>query len=1222
MNDYNQVRSLWGYDIFISPGKSNARGTAVLFNNNFEYKVNNEYKDQEGNLLVLELNIFNKYDLLLINIYGPNMDNPDFYRNISDIISNFNGDFVIAAGDFNLVQDTNLDYYNYNYINNKRARQVVLNMKDIHALTDPWRVHYENRRRYTWFRTNPLRKARLDFFLISDELLALVDKVNINAGYRSDHSRIELCLVFSKFEKRKGFWKFNNSLIKDNAYIDIVKNTIKKLKILYAASPYNPLMVDSIDCDQLQFTIDDQSFFEQLLLCIRGETIRYSSTKKRKQEKNTKLLEEEINHLETLRNSQDSPELLEKLRIAQNKLQEIRNEYIKGLFVRTKVKWIEHGEKPTKYFLSLEKRNYINKTINKLVHDSGCSITTQSDILLEIEKFYMKLYSSYDNNLHNVALESIVNKENVNILSSDMSNKLEGIITREEALSALKLMKNDKSPGPDGFTTEFYKFFWRDIGCFLVRSLNFGFHNGQLSITQRQGVISIIPKKDKPREYLKNWRPISLLNVSYKIASASIANRIKTVLDYLIHENQKGFLKGRFIGENSRMIYDVLQYAHEHKTPGMILLIDFEKAFDSISWRFLFNALKFFNFGSDIIKWISVLYNNAKLCVIQNGIFSQFFEIGRGCRQGDPVSPYIFNLCVEIMGHMIRQNSNIKGMKIGKEKICLLQYADDTVLFLDGSEKSLKSALDLLFQFSKYSGLKPNISKTKAIWIGSKTNSTDTLNNDFGLQWTVEPFSILGVIYTADLHNIEQLNFDDRLSNIQKEITHWSKRNITPIGKITVIKSLLLSKITHLLLSLPRPNALWIKELEKSFFKFIWGGKNDKIARKTLQLDFKRGGCRMIDLDTFIKSLKLTWIRRLLIQSSAWSNLFCEITHCDISHLFQFGADYSRQKALNTSNAFWKETLLYFAEFINTVQNKNLHDFLLEPLWYNDKIKIQNKAIYNKKMYDSGFHVISDILDKDGRFLKFEHICNELLVKIPFTFYEGLKRAIMKSWPDIKNPIIDHPLKPYQSITIRILIQDKKGSRAVYDYFNNSTDFKPKCESKWESDLNLSPTFNWQNAYKSIMFTTKDTGLIWFTYRILHRILGTNNYLHKIKIVDNKACSLCSQDPETILHLFFHCPFVTNIWSCLSSWIFQKTRKRLQFDIQTVIFGLMTPHDKIINLIIMLVKRCIFSFSRKNLPFTFNNILASLKSYFSYEKKMLSSDVFLKRWAKWKCLFE
>ena len=126
----------------------------------------------------------------------------------------------------------------------------------------------------------------------------------------------------------------------------------------------------------------------------------------------------------------------------------------------------------------------------------------------------------------------------------------------------------------------------------------------------------------------------------------------------------------------------------EKHNPGMLLLVDFEKAFDSISWKFMFKTLNFFNFGPDLIKWISVLYNKAKLCVIQNGVFSQFFEIGRGCRQGDPVSPYLFNLCVEILGHMIRQNKNIKDF-LNKEKVCLIQYTDDTerVLSVTGRSK-------------------------------------------------------------------------------------------------------------------------------------------------------------------------------------------------------------------------------------------------------------------------------------------------------------------------------------------------------------------------------------------------------------------------------------------------------------------------------------------------------------------------------------------------------
>ena len=142
----------------------------------------------------------------------------------------------------------------------------------------------------------------------------------------------------------------------------------------------------------------------------------------------------------------------------------------------------------------------------------------------------------------------------------------------------------------------------------------------------------------------------------------------------------------------------------------MILLVDFERAFDSVSWSFMYKALYFFQLWSRYYQMGENFISDANLCIIKNGIFSEFFNIGIGCRQGHPVSPYLFNICVEIMGILIRQNKNIKGIYIVKE-FCLFQYADDTILFLDGTEKTLNSALDLLFQFSKFSGLNPNIGK-------------------------------------------------------------------------------------------------------------------------------------------------------------------------------------------------------------------------------------------------------------------------------------------------------------------------------------------------------------------------------------------------------------------------------------------------------------------------------------------------------------------------------
>ena len=271
--------------------------------------------------------------------------------------------------------------------------------------------------------------------------------------------------------------------------------------------------------------------------------------------------------------------------------------------------------------------------------------------------------------------------ENENKLSNEDAEKLEGEIKLKELSDALKNMKNEKSPGLDGFTVEFFNFFWTDLKFFILRSINYGYYTGSLSVTQKQGVITCLPKPNKSRHYLKHWRPIYLLNVVYKLASSVISNRLKTVLDKLINQDQKGFIAGRFIGENVRLIYDVLFETKNQGIPGMILSIDFEKAFDTVSWKFMKNVLEYFNFGPSVISWISIFQNGSESCIIQNGFMSEFFNLKRGCRQGDPISPYIFILCAEILGKMVRDNEIITGININGKEFRLSQYADDTQLF-------------------------------------------------------------------------------------------------------------------------------------------------------------------------------------------------------------------------------------------------------------------------------------------------------------------------------------------------------------------------------------------------------------------------------------------------------------------------------------------------------------------------------------------------------------
>ena len=208
---------------------------------------------------------------------------------------------------------------------------------------------------------------------------------------------------------------------------------------------------------------------------------------------------------------------------------------------------------------------------------------------------------------------------------------------------------------------------------------------------------------------VKNWRPITLLNCAYKIAAKAITNRLKYVTPKLVNSNQAGFIKGRFNGENIRLIDSVINFAPAKNIPGLLLFLDFQNAFDSlIGLLYRELLLKHFNFGSSIINWVKTFHNNIESCVLNNGWSSNFFKPERTVRQGCPFSPYRFILCVEVLAEKIRNTKDIKGIFVNQNEIRISQYADDTTLILDGSKKSLTLSSQVLERFRAISGLKLN----------------------------------------------------------------------------------------------------------------------------------------------------------------------------------------------------------------------------------------------------------------------------------------------------------------------------------------------------------------------------------------------------------------------------------------------------------------------------------------------------------------------------------
>lgn len=276
-----------------------------------------------------------KINILLINVYGPNLDTPDVYINLSLKLEELHDyQHIILGGDFNLIMNMNLDSKNYKNLNDKKARQEVIKLIELFNLKDMFRQANPEKTEYTWRKKIPIKQSRLDFFLISDTLSIMNPKITHNNSYRSDHSPVTLQFKLNDFVRGRGFWKFNNSLLYDKEYVDIVKKNINYVKTEYSCLIYNRKNIETIKLDDIQFTINDQLFLDTLLMEIRGKTISYSSFIKKKMLQKEQHLEKEILKLEQNLSEQSLITLMEK----QKEYEDIRRNRFKGQCIRSRAK--------------------------------------------------------------------------------------------------------------------------------------------------------------------------------------------------------------------------------------------------------------------------------------------------------------------------------------------------------------------------------------------------------------------------------------------------------------------------------------------------------------------------------------------------------------------------------------------------------------------------------------------------------------------------------------------------------------------------------------------------------------------------------------------------------------------------------------------------------------------------------------------------------------------
>ena len=1199
------VRSEWGYNCYFASCNSQSRGVAILLNNNFEFKVKKVYKDEGGNFLFVLLETMDM-SLLLVSVYGPNRDSPDFYEDLQKYIGEVDYTNIVMGGDFNLVLDPNLDYYNYKHVNNPNAANKVENMILDLDITDIWRDLNPEIRRYTWRRPNPLQQSRLDFFLISESIVQNVEDADILHGYRSDHSMIVLNFSFGKLEKRRSYWKLNTSLLKDSKYVEEIRQEIRDVIDEYAVPVYDRNAICNIPERDLQFVISDQLFLDFLLMKLRSKSIAYASMKKKNTLEKEHGIEREIEQLEKKRDQNAEDNHLEDLR---KELAEIRNHRMEGVLLRSRARWIAEGEKVTKYFCSLEKRNYVNKCMKKIIDKHGSILKDQNKISNEVSSFYSSLYKKRI--VERCEITELVN--DIPCLTEVEANTIEGKITLEEASFALKHMKNKKSPGTDGFSAEFFKFFWKQLGDFVVRSLNEGFERGEMSNTQKEGIVVCIPKGDKPREYIKNWRPISLLNTIYKIGSTCIANRIKGVLPGLINEDQTGFIANRYMGDNIRLIYDIMHYLDDNNLPGLLLCIDFEKAFDSLDWTFMRKVFKAFGFGNSICRWIETFYAGIKSTVVVNGAPSPWFPVERGCRQGDPISPYIFILCVEIMGLMIRENKNIKGININNELHKITQFADDTQTVSEGDSLSFEETIKTVVTFGNKSGLQMNSEKTQAIWLGSKKGSPIKLLPNMKICWNPDKFKILGIWLTVDLKECVDINFNDKLSEIKTLYKIWIKRSITPVGRVAVLKSLILSKLTHLWMLLPDPPDAFVDSLQKHCYKFIWNRKQDRISRKTVVKSVKKGGLGLFDLKQFVNGLKITWIRKLMKSNHKWKNVIVTVLPI-IKDIEMYGPCLTINK--EKVNAFWQDVFHAYREFGRKIIVKQEEELVTEPLFCNENIKVGNSKIYYMKWVEKGVLKVSHLLRENGSFLSHLEFNRKYVLRTDFITYYGCVQAIKKYSKQMNIEIHSNNARD-QNKTIETILSASRGAKIYYDILIEDNK-KPNCCDKW--DEKLQKGINWRMTFLKI-HKIQEVKLKWFQMRLIHRIIAVNKTLVKMKITNDSRCSFCRKEVDSIEHLFWRCDHAQQFWNAFTQYINRcEHAHNIRFDEELVLFGNRTgfESDDVFDLILLLAKHFMYRcYLEKTLP-KIEVFSKSLTYRFNTEKHIAFQDMeFVSFRTKW-----